>query len=211
MNEWVKLGDYLDKESLVQTEAILNAHRISFQVKSPETHLHSALGQGNAQPFVVEVLEADFERALQLVSPSDSDKVEEGVAGYNTDELKEIVLNPQDWHEHFVQNARTELENRGETVNDEDIEKVKREKLLKLQKGTEPSLIIFYTMWLFAFLGGFIGIIAGYFYWQGKVKGFDDQRYYMYTQSYRKQGAYMFVIGIISFLFQLYYFGFFNL
>ena len=60
MGKWVTLGEYLDKEALVQTEAILNANKVSFQVKTPESHLNSAFGQATSQPFVIEVNEDQY-------------------------------------------------------------------------------------------------------------------------------------------------------
>ncbi|MBL3655336.1 hypothetical protein [Fulvivirga sediminis] len=206
MENWVVLGQYLDKDVLMMTEAILNGHKISFRVKSPESHLNSALGQATSQGFVVEVAADQYDLAKQLTE-SEGDVASDAevpMEEYTTEELKEIILNPEDWHEQLLFNAKNELNRRGAVVQEEEIESSREEKIRQLEKGTEPSGIIYYFMWAFALLGGYIGIIAGYFYWRVKIKGFDGKRYYMYSRRYRNQGYYMFMLGVVSAILQTY-------
>ena len=200
MSNWVILGEYLDKEVLVQTKAILNGNKISFRVKTPETHLNSALGQATSQPFIIEVLSDEYELAKQLIHTQDENAsvVEVPMNEYTSEELKEIVLNPEDWHQEFIAKAKEELAKRGTGVSEGEVEKTREEKIKQFEKGTEPSKTIYYFMWFFSLMGGYIGIIAGYFYWKGKIKGIDGRRYYMYSEKYRNRGYYMFILGSIS-------------
>lgn len=200
MEHWIILGEYLDKEALVKTEAILNSNKISFQVKSPESHLNSALGQATSQPFVLEVLSEQFEEAKKLIHHEDDNAaiIEVSLDDYSTEELKEIVLNPEDWHVGFVDRAREKLKGQGEDVSEEDVEKIRQEKIKEIQKGIKPSMTIYYFMWFFAIMGGYIGVISGYFYWKGTTKALDGKKYYIYTEKYRGKGYYMFILGLIS-------------
>ncbi|MGL1888307.1 MAG: hypothetical protein OCD76_17460 [Reichenbachiella sp.] len=208
MENWTVLGEYLDKEALVNAEAILNGNKISFQVKSPESHLNSGFGQATSQPFVLEVLLDQFEEAKKLIHNEDENAaiVEVPLEGYSIEELKEIVLNPEDWHKEFVNRATEELTRQGENVSAEEIEKTKHQKVEETQAGIEPSMTIYYFMWFFAIMGGYIGIISGYFYWKGTTKALDGKKYYMYTEKYRGKGYYMFMLGLISAVLQTYLF-----
>lgn len=208
MENWTVLGEYLDKEALVNTEAILNGNKISFQVKSPESHLNSGFGQATSQPFVLEVLVEQFEEAKELIHNEDENAVvvEVPIEGYSIEELKEIVLNPEDWHKEFVDRAREELIRQGENVSEEEIENTKHNKIRESQAGIEPSMTIYYFMWFFALMGGYIGIISGYFYWKGTTKALDGKKYYMYTEKYREKGYYMFILGLISAIVQTYFY-----
>lgn len=206
MSNWVTLGEYLDKEVLVQTEAILNGNKIHFQIKTPETHLHSALGQATSQPFIIQVRSDQYELAKELIHTHDENAsiVEVPLEEYDIEELKEIVLNPEDWHEEFVRKATNELTRRGAEVAETEIRETREEKINQLEKGTEPNKKIYFFMWCFSLMGGYIGIIAGYFYWRGKTKGVDGKRYFMYSEKYRNNGYYMFMLGLISALLQTY-------
>lgn len=206
MSDWVILGEYLNKEVLVQNEAILKANEITFRVKMPETHLNSAFGQANSQPFIIEVLEDQFELAKELIHDQDDNSSADEVAlnEYDIEELKEIVLNPEEWHRGFVNRATAELNRRGIEVAESEIAETKREKVRQTEKGEEPAKTVYYFMWGFALLGGYIGIISGYFYWKGKTKGIDGKRYFIYTEKYRKYGFYMFFLAITSAVVQTY-------
>ena len=206
MKKWVTLGEYLDKERLMETEAILNANKVFFRAKSPETHLHAALGQGTSIPIVIQVLEDQYEQAKQCLDEHDASVsiVEVPIEQYEEEELREIALHPEEWHEAFVSKAKMELDRRGVIIEEGDTEEALEKKLDLLKTGSEPKRIIFYFMWFFAIMGGYIGIIAGYFYWQGTTKGPDDRRYALYAPKYRDAGFYMFVIGILSAIVQTY-------
>ena len=200
METWTILGEFFDKEALVKTEALLSANEIFYQIKTPESHLHSGFGQGTSQPFVIEVHESQLEKAKELLRNIDGNNVtdEVSLSNYTTEELRDIVLNPDEWHQDFVQSASEELKIRGIEVSNQEVQDVKEEKIRKQQIGEEPSQTIYFFMWFFAIIGGFIGIIAGYYYWRGKARGIDGRRYFMYTQSYRTKGLYMFLTGLAS-------------
>ena len=119
MKDWVTLGEYLDKDVLIQTEAVLNTHEIAFRLISPENHLNSGFGQATDQPFIIEVASDQFELAKSLILNEDEDSAtaEMSLDEYSLEELKEIVLNPEDWHEQFIARAEEELSKRGATVS----------------------------------------------------------------------------------------------
>lgn len=206
MENWVALGEYRDKEVLVQTEAVLKANEIEFRLISPENHLNAAFGQGTDQPFIIEVASDQIELAKTLVLAEDEDEavLEVSMAEYTLEELKEIVLNPEDWHQGYITKAKEELSRRGSAISEAEVENTREEKIRQLEEGTVPSKTIYYFMWACAFFGGYFGIIAGYYYWRGKVKGLDGKRYYMYADKYRKQGYIMFILAIFSALVQTY-------
>lgn len=204
MENWIALEEYLNKEALVETEALLRSNNLMFRVISPENHLHSAMGQATYTPFVIEVQESQYEAAKELISTYDDSllSAEISVEDYSTEELKAIVLNPDDWHKEFIIKAEEELSKRGSEIAKAEIDAERAEKIRKHQLGTEPPKTVYYFMWFFSILGGYFGIIGGYFYWRGTEKGIDGKRYFTYTKKYRNRGYYMFLIGLISAIMQ---------
>ena len=50
--------------------------------------------------------------------------------------------------------------------------------------------------WIFAILGGLIGMLIGASIWTGKVKDADGNKVYRYNEGSRKQGMIMFFIAL---------------
>ncbi|MBI5857130.1 MAG: hypothetical protein HZB42_05730 [Sphingobacteriales bacterium] len=108
-------------------------------------------------------------------------------------ELIDIYVNQDGFQENFVSAAIEELQLR--KIN---IEEFRKEKELNEIRGLEkkftgiPGNSVYITLaFISAFLGGIIGIIAGYVYSQSKKEG-----YYVYDAKTRGYGKIMFIIGI---------------
>ena len=198
MINWVSVREYYDQDSMLQAQAVLQNANIPYEVSSPDTHLNSAYGQGTSHSTVLLVLEEHFDKADELIEKTDDGTEAEGVplSDYTTDELKEIVLNPRDWHSSFVISAREKLKKLGMEITDQAQLEHQEKKTEKLRQGQDPNKLLFYTMWVLAAAGGLIGIISGLSYWLGTVKGDNGERYHAYSQKYRIQGMIMFLTGI---------------
>ena len=182
---------------MVHVQAILNANKINFQIITPETHINSAYGQANSQPSVIEVPEEQYEIARKLVYDKNTEASEmvDPMKDYTIEELKDIILNPEEWHDEFITSAKKILNGKGIEVGKNEIDQNTHQKTDELRKGKVPSKSIYYSMWFFALVGVYFGVVAGYFYWRGKVNGPDGKKYYMYSEAYREKGYYMFMMG----------------
>jgi|CXWL01.1.fsa_nt_gi hypothetical protein len=112
-------------------------------------------------------------------------------------ELIDIYINPDDFQENFVTAAVEELNKRN--VNLENFEE-EREKKMKIkaerqEKGVPGNSLFLTLAFISAFLGGLMGIIAGYVYSQSKKEG-----HYFYNEKTRNQGRVMFAIGSLVLL-----------
>ena len=112
-------------------------------------------------------------------------------------ELIDIYINPDDFQESFVTAATEELNRRNVSLDQfkqkrEQEEKIKKE---QLEKGIQGDSLYMTLAFISAFLGGLIGIIAGYVYSQSKKDG-----HYVYNEKTRKQGKVMLAIGILVLL-----------
>ncbi len=121
----------------------------------------------------------------------------EQVATKTDQELIDIYINPDDFQESFVTAAEEELNKRNVRLEQfkqkrEQKEKIKNE---QLEKGIQGDSLYMTLAFISAFLGGLIGIIAGYIYSQSKKEG-----YYVYNEKTRKQGKVMLAIGILVLL-----------
>lgn len=121
----------------------------------------------------------------------------EQVATKTDQELIDIYINPDDFQESFVTAAEEELNKRNVRLEQfkqkrEQKEKIKTE---QLEKGIQGDSLYMTLAFISAFLGGLIGIIAGYIYSQSKKEG-----HYVYNEKTRKQGKVMLAIGTLVLL-----------
>jgi hypothetical protein len=116
-------------------------------------------------------------------------------------ELIDIFINPQDYQESFVQVVTEELKRRNVNLENYQQEKDKKQKVLSetLENG-KPGDPTYITLgFIFAGLGGFIGIIAGYIYSQSRNKT-TPEKYYVYNEQTRKKGVIMMFVGFFVFV-----------
>jgi hypothetical protein len=111
-------------------------------------------------------------------------------------ELIDIYLNQDGFQDNFVSAAIDELElrkiNIGELQKEKELKEIRSlEKKFSGRPGNSTWIAISFIS---AFLGGVIGIIAGYIYSQSKKDG--D---YVYDKQTRKYGTIMFIVGLFVF------------
>lgn len=122
----------------------------------------------------------------------------EQIATKTDQELIDIYVNQEDYQDSFVNAAVEELTKRNispDTYQQERItqERIKQEKLINEtpEKGIPGNPIYVGLAFISAFLGGLIGIIAGYIYSQSKKEG-----HYVYNEKTRIHGQIMMIVGI---------------
>lgn len=111
-------------------------------------------------------------------------------------ELVDIYINQDGYQQNFVSAAIDELQlrkiNIGELQKEKELKEIKNlEKTFSGKPGNSTWIILAFIS---AFLGGLLGIIAGYIYSQSKKDG-----NYVYDVQTRKYGTIMFVVGLFVF------------
>lgn len=124
---------------------------------------------------------------------------EEQVAQKSTEELVRIYRHAGEYQERFVELVEAELRSR-----QYDLSLIARERKVKqlienkmMTEGVPGSTVFIVLGYLSAFLGGFIGIIAGYVYSQSKHKNHPGGDYYVYDKRTRELGLGMMITGIM--------------
>jgi len=74
---------------------------------------------------------------------------------------------------------------------------LKNERLKHLAKPEENQKPWIIAGYLFSILGGFLGLIIGYFLWTAKKTLPNGKKVYSYSKKDRKHGKYIFYIGLL--------------
>ncbi|BAO74256.1 hypothetical protein [Winogradskyella sp. PG-2] len=82
-------------------------------------------------------------------------------------------------------------------IDKELLASLKKERLKKLAKPESIQKPWIISGYILSILGGFLGLIIGYFLWTSKKTLPNGQRVYSYSKNDRKHGNQIFIIGLI--------------
>ena len=146
----------------------------------------------------------DFEKAealLQKNAENILDQVEKDyyLFDFTDEELYDILLKSDEWSSLDYTLAVKILEDRGKTIDTVVLKNLKTQRLADLSKPEDNQTSWIIGGYIFAFLGGLIGLIIGYSIWTSKKVLPNGEKVYSYSENDRNQGKNIFYIGIIVF------------
>lgn len=160
------------------------------------------LGNSLNQEFEVKIKLSDFDKANKLLEKIAEDQINIVDGDYylfefTDEELYDIILKQDEWNEFDYSLAKKLLSQRGKPIDDNLIKSIKNKRLEELSKTEENQKPWIVAGYIFAFLGGFLGIIIGYVLMTSKKNLPNGQRIHSYNGVDRKHGKTIFYIGIV--------------
>lgn len=208
--EFITFKKFNEKEPAEALAAVLQEQGIEFEMGEVRESLDSLYGDKHfSKQFLVKIKSADFEKAdsvLQEDAKKDLDNVSKDhyLYDFTDEELFEILSKPDEWSVFDYQLSRKILLERGREINTDTIELLKKQRIRELTKPEESQKAWVYAGYLFALLGGLVGIFIGLHLWTFKKTLPDGQRVYGHTQPDREHGTRIFMIGILMFVFWMF-------
>ena len=154
--------------------------------------------------FEVRIKTTDFDKAEALLIKQEDVSLEEIDTDYylfsfTDEELYDILLKSDEWSAFDYSLAQKILVSRGKSVDTALLKSLKNKRLKELAKSESNQKPWIVSGYIFAFLGGFLGLIIGYFLWTSKKTLPNGQKVYSYTSNNRMHGKFIFFISIIVF------------
>ena len=194
----VLLKSLFERDKAQQIKIILDKNNIESKINFSRDNLEMTYGQQSSDPIEVYVYEKDFEKGNEVIAFLFEDTEDElKIDEYTDKELEEIVLNPDDWHKSFVEEAKVILDQRGIKIEQEEINKNLNKKIKEVKKGVPVTNLNLVLLWMLCVFGALLGLAAGYFLWQGKTRASDGSKHYLYDIRARKHGRSMLLVGIV--------------
>ncbi len=154
--------------------------------------------------YEIQIKQEDFKKAEEILQENAGDILEQVEKDYYLfdfadEELYEILLKSDEWSAFDYTLAQRILEDRGKTIDKSLLNSLKNQRLEDLAKpeGNQKSWII--GGYIFAILGGLLGLIIGYSIWTSKKTLPNGEKVFSYSEEDRNQGKYIFYIGLIVF------------
>lgn len=150
----------------------------------------------------VRIKQTDFKKAENILEKEVENLIENIDKDYylfefTNEELYDILLKSDEWNAFDYTLAQKILIQRGKPIDKELLNSLKNKRFKQLSEpeGNQKPWII--AGYFFAILGGFLGLIIGYFLWTSKKTLPDGQKIYTYAENDRKHGKYIFFISLV--------------
>jgi hypothetical protein len=203
--EFVTYKKYNEQERVESLTKILKEQGIDFEIAEDRDSLDTLYGANHlTKYYYVKIKQGDFAKAdsrLLALSEKELETVDKThyLYDFTDQELFEILSKPDEWNEFDYQLSKKILKERGKEINHETIELLKEQRISDLSKPDEGHRSWMYAGYVFAFLGGLLGIFIGWHLSTFKKTLPNGQRVYGYTKDDRRHGNRILIIGLIMF------------
>lgn len=156
-----------------------------------------------SKQYRIKLLPSDFELATNVCRTYFRNEVAEMNEDYylydfSDEELRELLIKPDEWSlfDYFL--AEHILKNRGTEVETAAIQEEKNAHLQKLAEPEKRPVLLLIFGYLFSFGSGFIGLLIGWILFNSKKTLYTGEEVYTYQHRDRVHGYAMFGISIVS-------------
>jgi hypothetical protein len=201
-NEFVTFQKFSDKQSAEQLAALFEKHQLENEVEDISSSLDGTFGsQTFENNFAVKIRQSDFEKANHILiedSIADLDAIDKDyyLFSFTDDELRDILAHRDEWNAFDFLLAQKLLKERGHEVNQNELDTLKQQRITELSRPEPKQTAWIVAGYFMAVLGGWLGIIIGWFLSAHKKTLPNGDRVYNYSGSDRMHGRRMLYIGI---------------
>lgn len=201
----VPFKQFSNKEDAEEMFEFLKNKGIVVELSKVEGILDEVIiGTSPGNRFEIKIKEENFKKALDLMdefSESILNTIDPSyfLFSYTNEELLEVLTKPYEWSELDVVLSKKILKDRKVTIDPKEIEKKQESHLEELAKPEDGQEIWIIVGYICAFVGGFFGLLIGYFIWQAKKNLPDGTKVPAYSETVRKHAFRIFIISAIIF------------
>lgn len=162
-------------------------------------------GNTHGNEFLLKIKETEFVKANDILEAQAAKIVDQYAPDhylfeFSDEELFDVIGKADEWSKEDFLLSQKILRTRGHEIDSEKIEEIKLGRLNDLRKPEQGKKAWIIFGYIFAFLGGLLGVIIGWSHWKATKIDPTGKRFYVYNESTRKSGKTIFLIGILSFI-----------
>lgn len=201
-DEFITFQRFSDKNRAEKLTNLLDKNKIEFRFEDNSSSLDSSFGGGGfTNEYVVKLRKEDFEKANHALiedSISDLDSIDKGyyLFSFTDDELRDIIAHEDEWNKFDFLLAQKLLNERGIEISTQEMETLRENRLEELAKPEKTDKLALTLGYLFALMGGFIGILIGWYIKSNKKTLPNGDQVYTYSKTDRGHGNAIMGIGI---------------
>jgi hypothetical protein len=180
---------------------LLNENKIENLLENISINFDPILSNNEfGKEYCVKIKKIDFERANDILSEKAKAEINEiqddyYLFSFSDEELIDVIEKSDEWNKFDVELAHKLLKERGNEITDEQINDIKKQRIVELSKPEEGQNIYIIIGYICAFLGGFLGVFIGWHLLTYKKTLPNGNRIYAYSENDRKQGNRILILG----------------
>lgn len=185
--------------------SILETNKIPFRIQDTSKDFDASFSNNKATQSIIIMLDPkDFDKATEVLDITiefeinDIDK-NHPMFTFDRGELIDVIKNNDEWHPLDVKLAQYLLDKQQITIDNDEISRYKKIKLIDSSKPEVPNPVTILTGYAFCMIGGLIGIAIALFLITARKTAADGRKHYVYSITERNHGYVMLILGTIVF------------
>jgi hypothetical protein len=182
---------------------LLDENGIAYEVAEESLVANPLLVSGDelATEYIIKLQPVDFDKVNNLLVAIEEASLHEVDTSYylfdfTDQELVDIIKNFDEWSAFDFALARKILKDRGVVIDDQHIADFKQDKIDMLKQPENPQTFWIVLGYLFATLGGILGVFVGWYLWTAKKTLPNGEQVYSFIEGDRKQGKQIMILGV---------------
>lgn len=194
------------KNEAAELTELLTENKIEFLFEDASATFDPTFANSEInREFRIKLKKQDFEKADKLlldISVSQINEVgnDHYLFEFSEQELIEVLTKSDEWSKFDYLLAQKILKDRGQEVNEKYLEKLRKQRIEELAKPEKSQKSWIIAGYVFALLGGLLGLFIGWHLLIHKKTLPNGERVYGYSVEDRKHGNRIFLIGVIFFI-----------
>lgn len=202
MDKFVTFKEFADEEHFIEFTQFLEQNNIRFQTEISNGAIDPVSMRSVQKLFLVKIEKENFVPVQKLLENIAQESIEDidpdhYLFQFSDEELFEILSKPDEWSELDYKLAQKILQDRGHVVGSEYLKYLKKERLEMLAKPEPSQAKFIWAGYIFAVLGGLLGIAIGWGIYFSQKRLPNGSVVYSYLEDDRKHGKRIITIGFV--------------
>lgn len=183
---------------------ILKENKIEYIVENYKEPIDSVIGGDIVRhKYYLKIKSQDFPKANEaldqvILKSLHSVETDYYLFSFSNEELLEIIKKPDEWSRQDFLIARKILNDRGHTINEEEVNLLKSKRIHELATGETEPMGQIVAGYIFAFLFSLVGLFFGLALIVTKKTLPDGSKVFAYTEKSRNHGKAIFIISLVT-------------
>ena len=185
---------------------ILEKQGVVYELEEYSKNTNPLVFDSFEKEILIKLRQEDFDKTNEFVLENDDeDELDTNyyLYSFTDEELIEILVKPHEWGELDRKIAPKILIKRGYYLNNLDIEGKKNDYVKKLAQPQKESPVLIIAGYLFAFMGGLLGLAIGWGLDNMKTTLPNGKQAFTYNEKCRKHGARIFILAVVMIIFYI--------
>jgi hypothetical protein len=201
-SQFVTFQKFNDKGQAMELGSLLDKNKIEYILEDNSPRLDASFGGGElSKEYAIKLRKEDFEPVNHLLieaSVNDLDSIDKNyyLFSFTNEELRDVIVKKDEWNAFDFLLAQKLLSDRGKAISEEELSTLQDQRLGELAQPEKPQSATIIAGYIFALLGGIVGIIIGWYLSTNKKTLPNGDSVYIYSESDRRHGRIIIALGI---------------